>query len=200
MTHTQYLLSLLLSFHLLLSQPPLLKVRLQAHQQVQQQLFHNVLLYRANIYPPINISIDYNISDYNNPKMYDNYYEIDGQRMCIDKDILIKGNKKYSPQTCLVVPNNINVLFTKSDKTRGKCLLGVDFRKGSGKYRARCSVETDNGYKNITLGFYETELEAFNVYKNFKENHIKEIADKYKNQIPIQLYNALYNYKVEITD
>nr|DAU36679.1 MAG TPA: hypothetical protein [Caudoviricetes sp.] len=35
---------------------------------MQQQLFHNALLYRANIYPPINISINYNISDYNNPK------------------------------------------------------------------------------------------------------------------------------------
>ena len=43
-------------------------------------------------------------------------------------------------------------------------------------------------------------IEFETTYKNFKENHIKEIADKYKNQIPIQLYNALYNYKVEITD
>ena len=130
----------------------------------------------------------------------DNYYSIEGQRMCIDKDILIKGNKIYSPETCLVVPNNINVLFTKSDKTRGNCLIGVDFHKSSGKYRARCSVETDSGYKNITLGFYETEIEAFNVYKEFKENHIKEVAEKYKNQIPYKLYEALYNYEVEITD
>ena len=129
-----------------------------------------------------------------------NYYEVDGQKMCVDKDILVKNNKIYSPQTCLIVPNNINVLFTKSNKTRGKCLLGVDFHKKSRKYRARCSVETDNGYKNITLGFYETELEAFNVYKNFKEKHIKEIAEKYKLFIPKELYDALYNYKVDITD
>lgn len=42
--------------------------------------------------------------------------------------------------------------------------------------------------------------EAFLTYKRFKENYIKQVADEYKNLIPDKVYQALYNYKVEITD
>ena len=50
------------------------------------------------------------------------------------------------------------------------------------------------------LGYYNTIEEAFNSYKIAKENNIKRVADYYKNKIPQKLYEALYNYKVEITD
>ena len=43
----------------------------------------------------------------------ENYYEIKEQRMCLDKDILNKGNKIYSSETCLIVPQVINQLFVK---------------------------------------------------------------------------------------
>ena len=32
------------------------------------------------------------------------------------------------------------------------------------------------------------------------EKNIKEVADYYKGQIPQKVYNALYDYEVEITD
>lgn len=45
-------------------------------------------------------------------KWYDeNYYEIDGERVHLDKDILIEGNKVYSPNTCIFVPQSINNIF-----------------------------------------------------------------------------------------
>ena len=40
----------------------------------------------------------------------------------------------------------------------------------------------------------------FYAYKENKEQIIKKMADKYKNEIPQILYDALYRYKVEIND
>ena len=130
----------------------------------------------------------------------DNYYKIEGEQMCLDKDILVKGNKIYSPETCIFVPNTINLLFIKNDNKRGKSLIGTSPFKG--KYVAQCRIinpETGKS-KNEYLGRYETQEEAFKVYKYYKERNIKEIADYYKEQIPQILYNTLYNYEVEITD
>jgi hypothetical protein len=132
----------------------------------------------------------------------DNYYEIEGQKMCLDKDILHKGNKVYSPNTCVFVPNNINVLFIKGNKMRGDYPIGVDYNKINGKFRARCSIYDfkENKNKSKHLGYYNTPEDAFETYKQFKEQNIKEVAEYYKDQIPSKLYDVLYNYKVEITD
>jgi len=54
--------------------------------------------------------------------------------------------------------------------------------------------------KNKYLGSYKTEHEAFEVYKYHKEKNIKEVADYYKDKIPTKLYDAMYDYEVEITD
>ena len=126
----------------------------------------------------------------------ENYYEIPNEKMHLDKDILFKGNKIYSPQTCIFAPQRINDLFVKSDKARGKYPIGVYYYKPTNKFKVQCNINS----KRIGLGYYNNIEEAFSVYKEFKENYIKEIADEYKNIIPIELYNAMYNYEVEITD
>ena len=132
----------------------------------------------------------------------DNYYEIDGESMCLDKDILHKGNKIYSPENCVFVPHNINVLFIKRDKLRGECPVGVYYHKPSEKFKAQCSVYDfeENKTKRIHLGYYDTIEKAFEVYKQFKENNIKQVADYYKNLIPNKLYQAMYDYQVDIND
>ena len=126
----------------------------------------------------------------------ENYYKIQNETMCLDKDILIKNNKIYSSNTCIFVPNRINLLFIKSDKLRGELPVGVHYVKRNKKYRAQCS----NGKESTYLGLYNTPKEAFEVYKTYKEKLIKEVAEEYKNQIPNKLYRALLNYKIEIND
>lgn len=132
---------------------------------------------------------------------YDNYYEIEGERMHLDKDILVKHNKVYSPETCMFVPEKINTLFTKCDKSRGESIIGTSLHK-CGKYRSDCNLfnPLTGKSKSEYLGLYDTQEKAFEVYKYYKEKNIKQIADYYKEQIPISLYNALYEYEVEITD
>ena len=130
----------------------------------------------------------------------ENYYEVSGEIMCLDKDILCKGNKVYSRETCIFVPQRINKLFTKSDNSRGDNPIGVSLTP-SGNYGVYCS----DGYgKNINLGTYSIKEEAFRAYKVYKEKLIKETIDSYKGIIPEPHYSrlreAMYNYKVEIDD
>ena len=122
----------------------------------------------------------------------ENYYEINGEAMALDKDVLIKGNKIYSPQTCVFVPRKINNLFRKTK--------GVVLSKKLNKYIAQCSVTKNNKKTTQYLGVFNTFEEAFLTYKKFKENYIKQVADEYKPYIPKELYDAMYRYEVEITD
>lgn len=127
---------------------------------------------------------------------HNNYYEIEGETICLDKDILCKGNKIYSPDTCIFVPKRINTLFVKRDNDRGDYPIGVCYLKDRDKYEAYCS--TLEGIKYI--GLYNTPQEAFQAYKTFKEAYIKQVADEYKGRIPDKLYNAMYAWTVEIDD
>ena len=129
----------------------------------------------------------------------ENYYEIEGEEIALDKDILIKENKIYSPSTCIFVPKRINTLFTKSNKMRGSLPLGVT--SSGEKFRARCSIIKNNGkYGEYYIGTFSTIEEAFNSYKIFKENYIKQVADEYKDLIPKELYEAMYRWRVDIDD
>ena len=134
-------------------------------------------------------------------KWYDeNYYKINNKTSQLDKDILIKGNKVYSPNICVFVPNFINSLFTKSQNSRGELPIGVSYRKANKKYQANLSVFKDGKSTVKYLGNFDTVNEAFEAYKKAKEEYIKEVADEYKDKIPAKLYEAMYAYEVNIDD
>ena len=81
--------------------------------------------------------------------------------------------------------------------TRGEHLIGVSWHKTRKAFVAK--VNKSKG-KREYLGFFNTELEAFNAYKQAKESFIKEQANNWKSQIDDRAYEALMNYQVEITD
>lgn len=125
---------------------------------------------------------------------YDNIYYVPNERMEIDKDILIKNNKVYSPDSCVFVPRRINSLLINNKSIRGEYPVGVDMHRG--RLRARCN--TLNG--SVFIGHFSSPETAFNAYKKFKENYIKQVAEEYKDKIPEKLYKALCNFKVEVDD
>jgi hypothetical protein len=112
----------------------------------------------------------------------------------LDKDLLVKGNKIYSPDTCVFIPQEINKLFLNSINYRGAHPKGV--WKNGEKY---CAEVIGSKIKE-RLGTFDTPEIAFGAYKKAKEKIIKIIADNWKNKITPQTYRALYNYQVEITD
>jgi hypothetical protein len=120
------------------------------------------------------------------------YNYVDGYQL--DKDILFKGNRKYSPETCVFVPQEINSLILTNKSSRGKYPLGVSkFRKG---FKVNLSFRG----KQASLGSYKTPEIAFSVYKEAKEQEISRVAEVWRSKITEQTYQALINYKVEIDD
>lgn len=128
---------------------------------------------------------------------FDKWYE--GKKWAIDKDILIKGNKVYSPNTCCLVPENVNLLFTKRDRFRGNFPIGV--RENGNGFQAQWNNQLTN--KRECSSNYSTPENAFYFgYKPHKEALIKQVAEiEYNNgNITKQCYDSMMNYKVEITD
>lgn len=123
---------------------------------------------------------------------------LNGDKWSVDKDILIKGNKIYGPNTCLLVPNNVNTLFIKKESARGDYPLGV--RKKGNVYHSCCHNPFLN--KQQHLGVFDSPDDAFVAYKMYKENTIKQVAEIEfaKNNITKECYNAMLQYEVEITD
>lgn len=119
-----------------------------------------------------------------------------GNSFQLDKDILIKGNKLYSENTCCFIPSEINLLFTRCNKARGEYPIGVYFNKPARKFCANFTKDS----KSQNIGLFNTVEEAFYAYKQVKELHIKNIANKWKDQIDPRVYEALMKYEVEITD
>ena len=132
-------------------------------------------------------------SEWHNFQNFAEWYEENkypvNERLHIDKDILYPNCHIYSPETCILTPQRINMLFSNKPNSRG--LPNGIFKIKSG-YRAE--------YQGIKIGRYSTLDEAYDAYSTAKENNIKEVADEYKNIIPKKLYDALYAYKVDINN
>lgn len=114
----------------------------------------------------------------------------------IDKDLLFKGNKIYSPNTCCFIPPEINNVLTNCRKARGKYPVGVT--KNRKLFAAHISIHS----KQKCIGTFKSPEEAFFAYKNFKERYIKDVAEKYfqEGKITKRVYDALLKYEVDITD
>ena len=131
---------------------------------------------------------------------YNNYYGIDNKVMNLDKDILIKGNKIYSPYTCCFVPNEINALFTKRQRHRGNTPIGVIYCEAQNGFKACYKATLTKNGKHVYLGCFKTAEEAFNAYKVAKEEWIKDLANKWKDKLDPRVHAAMCNYQVEMTD
>ena len=139
-----------------------------------------------------------------NFKSYEYFYEwcnkqigFSNKGWQLDKDLLVKGNKVYSESTCIFIPKEVNTLLTKRGVSRGEHPIGVYWHNTKKAFVAQ--VNRNKG-KQKHLGLFNTELEAFNAYKEAKETFVKEQAEKWKSQIDERAYNALMKYEVNITD
>ena len=119
-------------------------------------------------------------------------------KICIDKDLLIKNNKCYSPNTCLLVPEKINIFMTTSKYKRGEYPIGVHYEKDSNKFKVQCCDPLDRYCRNI--GRFNNVNDAFLQYKKTKEQYAKDLANYYDGFIDPKVIKALFEFSVDITD
>ena len=116
------------------------------------------------------------------------------KEMDLDKDLLFRGNKVYSPETCAFVPKEVNTLFGgKIGSANGEWPMGVYLDKRCGKFKAsiRCSGKPKH------LGGYDTPEEAFAAYKIAKEAQIKLVALRHKASLKPAVFESLMNWEIE---
>lgn len=123
-------------------------------------------------------------------KWFDVHYKVG---YALDKDILIQGNKVYSPESCCFVPQFINSILSNC-YAHGDFKQGVSWNSKRGLFEANVSMYG----KNISLGCFDSENEAFNAYCTAKYAYIKEVAIKAfnDNEIEGNVYDALLKYKI----
>ena len=122
----------------------------------------------------------------------------------VDKDLKVIGSRLYSPETCSLVPCEVNSLFTGSNENLKERNLpkGVHFCKDKTLYIAQIHKGelTKTGNKKQTyLGQFNSKVEALSAYKVAKEDHVKEVANRFKNVLDLQVYNNLMEFEVDVS-
>lgn len=97
----------------------------------------------------------------------------------LDKDLLVSGNKTYSPETCVFLPKLINLFMVENNASRGKYPIGVSFVRC--KYIAQIN-NPDTG-KNVHLGSFDAPEMAHEAWKAKKLEYAVMLANQYKDTI-----------------
>jgi len=109
----------------------------------------------------------------------------------LDKDLLVKGNRLYSPETCTMLPIEINSMIAGSPKSKNGLPLGVN--KIDNGYVARLNKHSEG---REYLGYYKTPEEAHEVYVTAKERYVHNTAIKWANRLEWKAFKALMNWEV----
>lgn len=114
----------------------------------------------------------------------------------LDKDLLFKNNKIYSPSTCIFIPQELNKFLTSRTSKRGKYPIGVSYKTSNSKWDAKLSIDSKSKY----LGLFDSPEEAFEAYKIAKEGEAKRLAEVWNGKVDSKVLEALLNFTVSIED
>jgi hypothetical protein len=87
----------------------------------------------------------------------------------LDKDLMVQGNKIYSPTTCCFIPSQINSILTRKRISKSTLPRGVG--KSGKRFYAKTSVAGVHKH----LGCFETEWDAWIAVKFASAQNIKRL-------------------------
>lgn len=136
-------------------------------------------------------SVCYEWLTFSNFKSWMEQQDWEGKQL--DKDLKVKGNKVYSPDTCMFVHPLINSFITDSGSIRGDYMIGVSLNTKSKVNPFQSSCCNPFSKKREHLGYFKTELEAHEAWIKKKKEHVLNLCEStYIDDIRVA--NALINY------
>ena len=118
----------------------------------------------------------------------------------LDKDLLVKGCKVYSPETCVFLPPEVNRALNTRSRARGELPVGLCY---GGKNRAFIDMQygcDDPDYHVWKYFPVDQVAEAFAEYKVAREGNIRNMAITYEGKLDSRAYSALLSYTINIED
>lgn len=109
----------------------------------------------------------------------------------LDKDLLVKGNKVYGPDTCCFLPGHANCAMTGMKHFNTSGYTGVEKNEyGFSAAITMCSV-------GVSIGTFDSAEKASFMYKSIKEAYVRSLAQVYKDSISERAYSAMSVWSVE---
>lgn len=110
----------------------------------------------------------------------------------LDKDLLFKGNRIYSPETCVLIPRELNTCLLYSiNRSDNGLPMGVS--KVRDRYTASISIEGKTNF----IGYFSTIMQASDAYNEAKKQNIRRLAYKYMGKIDKRVFDTLLNWNPE---
>ena len=110
---------------------------------------------------------------FSNFKMWMEGQEWQGKQL--DKDLLVEGNRVYSPDTCVFIDIMTNSFTIDCGAARGSWPIGVILHKYNGRFSARCSNPFSKEQEH--LGYFACPQEAHKAWLARKHELACQLAD-----------------------
>ena len=111
-------------------------------------------------------------------------------KFVLDKDLLSPDVKIYSPETCCLIPEQLNIALIDRLSLNKTRKLSTIRKCKNGTY----SVGVSLNKKFTTFSGYKTEKECFDLYLSNKEKELNNSIEKYKSSLDEKGYLALIEY------
>jgi hypothetical protein len=98
----------------------------------------------------------------------------------LDKDLLVRGNKTYAPDKCLIVTQQVNCFILNNKARRNGSLIGVYWFKRDSRWQAQVSNPFTR--KPEYLGYYDDELQGHLAWKRRKHELACQLAKSQRDE------------------
>lgn len=127
--------------------------------------------------------------------LFSNFYrwakENNWKNNALDKDLRVKGNRVYSPDTCIFISKKLNSFLITKENKDSELPVGTYYDKYSGKYKAHISDILLN--KRVTIGYYDSVEEAHTSWVSYKRTLALKLAELEEDETVADLLRVFAN-------